>query len=64
MKLRWAAGSPFVRKVMVTARRIEAEGYLGKDGQPKAALKLTADAVKFLDNANSDHDEGPGEMPF
>ena len=52
------------RMVMVTAKRITAEAYLGKDGQPKAALKVTADAVKFLDNANSDRDAEPGEMPF
>jgi len=52
------------RIVMVTAKRITAEAYVGKDGQPKAALKVTADAVKFLDNANADHDGGSGEMPF
>ena len=52
------------RMVMVTARRITAEAYIGKDGQPKAALKVTADAVKFLDNANPDRDEEAGEMPF
>jgi single-strand DNA-binding protein len=39
------------RKVMVTAKRIEAQAYLDKEGKPKAALKLTADAVKFLDSA-------------
>jgi single-strand DNA-binding protein len=52
------------RMVMVTAKRIVAEPYMGKDGKPRAALKVTADAVKFLDNANSERDEEPGEMPF
>ena len=58
------------RMVMVTAKRIVAEPYIGKDGKPRAALKVTADAVKFLDNANPDprtevdNDEEPGEMPF
>ena len=52
------------RMVMVTARRIAAEAYVGKDGQPKAALKVTADAVKFLDNAGGERDKEPGEMPF
>ena len=52
------------RTVMVTARRIVAEPYIDKDGKPRAALKVTADAVKFLDNADSDRDEEPGEMPF
>lgn len=53
------------RMVMVTARRIEAEAYLGKDGQPKAALKLTANAVKFLDNPAGDRDvEEADEIPF
>ena len=52
------------RMVMVTAKRIVAEPYIGKDGQPKAALKVTADAVKFLDKAGSESDAEPGEMPF
>jgi single-strand DNA-binding protein len=53
------------RKVMVTANRIEAESYVGKDGQPKAALKLTASAVKFLDNPASERDdEKADEIPF
>ncbi len=52
------------RMVMVTAKRITAEAYMGKDGQPKAALKVTADAVKFLDNADPDRNEELGEMPF
>jgi single-strand DNA-binding protein len=53
------------RKVMVTANRIDAESYLGKDGQPKAALKLTASAVKFLDSPAGDRDdEKADEIPF
>jgi single-strand DNA-binding protein len=58
------------RMVMVTARRIAAEAYVDKDGKPRAALKVTADAVKFLDNAGTDpgarvdSDEEPSEMPF
>lgn len=53
------------RKVMVTARRIQAEAYLDREGKPKAALKLTADAVKFLDNPDGDRvDEENAEMPF
>ena len=38
------------RKVMVVANRIEAEAYIDGEGQPRAALKVTADAVKFLDS--------------
>lgn len=38
------------RKVMVVASRIEAEAYIDGEGQPRAALKVTADAVKFLDS--------------
>jgi single-strand DNA-binding protein len=53
------------RKVMVTARRIQAEAYLDREGKPKAALKLTADAVKFLDSpAGNRDDEGDAGMPF
>jgi single-strand DNA-binding protein len=53
------------RKVMVTSRRIEAEAYLDKEGKPKAALKLTADAVKFLDSAAGQRSVGEAaEMPF
>ena len=37
------------RKVMVIASRLEAEAYLDREGNPRAALKVTADAVKFLD---------------
>jgi len=37
------------RKVLVVASRIEAEAYIDNEGQPRAALKVTADAVKFLD---------------
>lgn len=52
------------RMVMVTAKRIEAEAYLSKNGQPKAALKVTADTVKFLDSVGTEHDKEAGEMPF
>jgi single-strand DNA-binding protein len=53
------------RKVMVTARRIQAEAYLDKDGKPKAALKLTADAVKFLDSTAGERSVGEAaEIPF
>ncbi len=53
------------RKVMVTARRIQAEAYLDREGKPKAALKLTADAVKFLDSpAGERDDEDDAGMPF
>ena len=53
------------RKVMVTARRIQAEAYLDCEGKPKAALKLTADAVKFLDRPAGDRDdEDDAGMPF
>ena len=53
------------RMVMVTAKRIVAEPYLDKEGKPRAALKVTADAVKFLDAADSDRSaREPGEMPF
>ena len=55
------------RKVMVVASRIEAEAYIDKEGEPRAALKLTADAVKFLD-ANGDAEpvaeEQQEEIPF
>ena len=53
------------RMVMVTARRIQAEAYLDREGKPKAALKLTADAVKFLDSPANDRDaEDDAGMPF
>jgi single-stranded DNA-binding protein len=39
------------RRVLVVSSRIEAEAYIDKEGQPRAALKLTADAVKFLDTS-------------
>jgi single-strand DNA-binding protein len=53
------------RKVMVTAKRIEAQAYLDKEGKPKAALKLTADAVKFLDSAAGEYRiEEAAEIPF
>ncbi len=42
------------RRVMVVASRIEAEAYLDKEGQPQAALKLTADRVTFLDGASAE----------
>ncbi len=52
---------------MVVARRIEAEAYIDKEGQPRAALKVTADAVKFLDangNAEPVVQEQAEEIPF
>jgi len=53
------------RKVMVTAKRIAAEAYLDKEGKPKAALKVTADAVKFLDSASGERRVGEAaEIPF
>ena len=56
------------RKVMVVSRRIEAEAYIDKGGEPKAALKLTADAVKFLDAKGETHaeaaEEQKEEIPF
>ena len=52
------------RKVMVTARRIQAEAYLDREGKPKAALKLTADAVKFLDGPVDRDDEEAAGVPF
>ena len=52
------------RMVMVTAKRIAAEAYVDKEGKPRAALKVTADAVKFLDRAEDARNEETGEMPF
>ena len=52
------------RMVMVTAKRIVAEPYIDKEGKPRAALKVTADTVKFLDAAENARDEETGEMPF
>jgi single-strand DNA-binding protein len=56
------------RKVMVVSRRIEAEAYIDKEGEPKAALKLTADAVKFLDAKGGERteaaEEQKEEIPF
>ena len=54
------------RKVMVVASRIEAEAYIDNEGQPRAALKVTADTVKFLD-ANGHTEpaaEEQEEIPF
>ncbi len=54
------------RRVMVVASRIEAEAYIDKEGQPRAALKVTADAVKFLDanGAAQPVAEEQEEIPF
>jgi single-strand DNA-binding protein len=45
------------RKVMVVSRRVEAEAYIDKEGEARAALKLTADAVKFLDTKGEERTE-------
>jgi single-strand DNA-binding protein len=53
------------RRVMVVASRIEAEAYLDKEGQPRASLKVTADAVKFLDSSGEvEPVEALEEVPF
>lgn len=53
------------RKVMVVASRIEAEAYIDSEGQPRAALKVTADTVKFLDsNGQTEPVEDTEEVPF
>jgi single-strand DNA-binding protein len=53
------------RKVLVVARRIEAEAYIDSEGQPRAALKVTADAVKFLDaNGQQTQVEEQEDIPF
>lgn len=54
------------RKVMVVASRIEAEAYIDSEGQPRAALKVTADTVKFLDSngAQTPKPEEQEEIPF
>ena len=56
------------RKVMVIASRLEAEAYLDREGNPRAALKVTADAVKFLDGNGTNQQaalDAPGEdIPF
>ena len=52
---------------MVVSRRVEAEAYIDKEGEPRAALKLTADAVKFLDAKGGERTEaaeGKDEIPF
>lgn len=54
------------RRVMVIASRIEADAYLDSEGQPRASLKVTADAIKFLDaNGNAPQVDEPAEdLPF
>ena len=53
------------RKVMVVASRIEAEAYIDSESQPRAALKVTADTVKFLDsNGQTEPVEDTEEVPF
>jgi single-strand DNA-binding protein len=55
------------RKVMVVSRRIEAEAYIDKEGEARAALKVTADAVKFLDARGEERTEAAEdkeEIPF
>ena len=54
------------RKVLVVASRIEAEAYIDKEGEPRAALKVTADAVKFLDGKGEEvaEVEEKEEIPF
>ena len=54
------------RKVLVVASRIEAEAYIDKEGEPRAALRVTADAVKFLDGKGEEATEveEKEEIPF
>ena len=54
------------RRVLVTASRIEAEAYIDKEGEPRAALRVTADAVKFLDGKGEEaaEVEEKEEIPF
>lgn len=54
------------RKVLVVASRIEAEAYIDKEGEPRAALRVTADAVKFLDGKGEEaaEVEEKEEIPF
>jgi len=43
------------RRVMVVGSRLETEAYLNEEGEPVATLKLTAQAVKFLDPTNGEN---------
>ena len=54
------------RKVLVVASRIEAEAYIDKEGELRAALRVTADAVKFLDGKGEEaaEVEEKEEIPF
>jgi single-strand DNA-binding protein len=54
------------RRVLVTASRIEAEAYIDKEGEPRAALRVTADAVKFLDGKGEEaaEVEEKEDIPF
>ncbi len=44
-------------QVLVEGSGLRASAYLGKDGQPRAGLELTADRIIFLDRAPDDDAE-------
>lgn len=53
------------KSLLVTGSRIETHAFTGKDGQPKAALQITADTVRLLgkrDHVDSEHKTE--DLPF
>jgi single-strand DNA-binding protein len=49
------------KQVLVTASQIEADAYMGRDGEPRASLNITADEVRFLSGVNDSIGE-PSDM--
>lgn len=41
------------RQVMVVASQVEANAYMGRDGEARASLDITADDVRFLSDGGS-----------
>jgi single-strand DNA-binding protein len=49
------------RQVMVVATQVEADAYMGRDGEPRSSLNITADEVRFLSDggpSSSQRSEG------
>lgn len=46
------------RQVLITSSKIEANAYLGNDGEPRASLDVTASTLRFLGNRNDASPQG------
>lgn len=50
------------RQVMVVATQIEADAYMGRDGDPRASLNITADDVRFLSDGGRQYSQSDEEV--